>query len=59
STGVDNFGCAAVTTTLTDHDDWANILFAGLIDGDALLPSPREIVDCENPTLPKVVPGRE
>lgn len=54
STGVDNSGCASTLSTLRDFNDWANITFTGLTDGDgAQVPwSIRrsvEIIDCDNP----------
>ncbi|HUQ87740.1 MAG TPA: Calx-beta domain-containing protein, partial [Vicinamibacterales bacterium] len=34
ATPVENFGCAANLQTLNDHNDWANMSFTGLTDGD-------------------------
>ncbi len=37
-------GCGGTYTVLRDYDDWANISFAGLSDGDAPF---REIISCQ------------
>jgi hypothetical protein len=58
STGVDNASCSGTLTTLTDFNDWANLVFTGINDATghaALVPKP--IVDCNNPLLPNVVPA--
>jgi len=56
STGVDNNACGGTLTTLTDYNDWANIVFTGLTDGDGALLFPRRIVDCDN-RPPAPAPG--
>lgn len=42
-----NGTCGLPLTVLRDHDDWANMRFTGLADGD-FAPGPVEIVDCDN-----------
>ena len=47
-----NNTCGGTLTTLQDYDDWGNIRFTGILDGDGLPTlAPREIIDCENPAL--------
>jgi hypothetical protein len=55
STGVDNGGCSATLSTLTDHNDWTAVTFLGIGDssGASLV---RPTVDCNNPLMPRVVP---
>jgi hypothetical protein len=45
---VDNGGCAATLTTLNDHNDWANMSFAGLSNADGALLGPRQIISCQS-----------
>jgi hypothetical protein len=55
-TGVDNAGCAATLTTLTDSDDWASIVLTGLSDADGRPLRPYEVIDCNNPLLARLRP---
>jgi len=55
STAVDNAGCSATLSTLTDHNDWATITFFGITDSDGAS-LVRPTVDCNNPLMPRVVP---
>jgi hypothetical protein len=55
STSVDNAGCSATLSTLTDHNDWAAITFLGITDSDGAS-LVRPTVDCNNPLMPRVVP---
>ncbi len=41
--------CGGTRTILTDHNDWGNMLFTGLSDGDGQNLIPYEIIDCDNP----------
>ena len=41
-----NSTCGGVLTVLSDHDDWANLLFQGIADADATLVT--EIISCQN-----------
>ena len=41
--------CGGTLTTLTDYNDWGNVSFAGLSDGDGAHLFPVEIIDCDNP----------
>ena len=41
-----NSTCGRVLTVLSDHDDWANLLFQGIADADATLAT--EIISCQN-----------
>ena len=41
-----NSTCGGVLTVLSDHDDWANLLFQGIADADATLAT--EIISCQN-----------
>jgi hypothetical protein len=43
--------CGGTLTTLTDYNDWANIVFTGLGDAD-LAVNPPEIISCDNPAPP-------
>lgn len=40
--------CGGNFTILSDYNDWANVVFTGLADGNASL-RPVEIIDCDNP----------
>jgi hypothetical protein len=51
---VDNTLCGAALGTLSDYDDWAHVSFLGLTEADRGLL--RQVVDCDNPNLPRVVP---
>jgi hypothetical protein len=60
STPVDNSACGGELTTLTDYNDWANLYYAGIRHFNGLGPSSEDvhpIVDCDNPYLPRIVPG--
>ncbi len=48
--------CGGTLTTLSDYNDWGNISFTGLSDGDLAAPPP-EIISCDNPAPP--VPPEE
>jgi len=43
------FTCSGTLTVLEDYNDWANIYFLGLQDGDGDLPIPQEIITEEEP----------
>ncbi len=57
--GVDNSGCAAALTTLTDSNDWASMVLTGLSDTDGRSLRPFEIIDCNNPWLARTRPQTE
>lgn len=44
-----SFSCGGILTTLTDYDDWANMIFYGITDADGAQLRPVEIISCENP----------
>jgi hypothetical protein len=46
---VDNAGCGGNLTTLSDYNDWANILLTGLGDSDGRPLLPFVVIDCDNP----------
>jgi hypothetical protein len=48
---TDNSFCGGTFTTLTDYNDWANLYFLGLSDGDGALPVPQEIITEDEPPL--------
>lgn len=41
--------CGGTLTMLTDYNDWAQLFYGGIADGDGLNVRPIEVVDCENP----------
>jgi hypothetical protein len=41
--------CGGTFTVLEDYNDWANLYFLGLQDGDGNLPIPQEIITEEEP----------
>ena len=42
--------CGGTLTTLQDSDDWGNMIFSGLANGDGAAPRmPFQIIDCNNP----------
>ena len=47
--------CGATLSTLNDYNDWASLVFTGLTDGDRAQPLVRALIDCDNPTLPRIV----
>ena len=51
---VDNLFCSAALSVLNDYDDWSHLSLLGLTDSDRSLV--RQIVDCDNPNLPRIVP---
>jgi hypothetical protein len=50
STAVDNTDCGGTLTTLTDYNDWANLVFTGISDA-TFAETPKEVVSCDNPML--------
>jgi len=44
---IDNTFCPAALTTLTDYNDWVNLVYSGLTDADGA-PIERRVVDCDN-----------
>lgn len=41
--------CGGTLTTLSDYNDWANIVFTGVSDFDGASLTPPEVIDCDNP----------
>jgi subtilisin-like proprotein convertase family protein len=49
------FLCGFELSTLNDFNDWANFVFTGLNDVDFAPPTKTEVIDCQNPSLPRIV----
>jgi hypothetical protein len=41
--------CGGTLTTLSDYNDWANLVFTGTSDFDGASLTPTEVIDCDNP----------
>ena len=42
--------CGGMLTTLSDYNDWANIIFTGVSDFDGASLTPPEVIDCDRPS---------